>query len=546
MNIASSLPQRAASTPDSIAVYYPHGKMSYLELNQLSDRFAWKMQEIGIQKGNRLLLMVTPGIEFIALTFAILKMGAIAILIDPGIGKTYLRKCIRDVKPDGFIGIPKAHLMRWLWPSAFRATRYFILIHGSSILAFLFRCYRFSSTEIRHTPFPLVDLKPDTPAAIIFTTGSTGPPKGVVYEHEMFAAQIELLRSTYQIREGEVDMPTFPLFALFSTAMGTTCVIPDMDPTRPAGVDPRKIVQAIAEHNVTYTFGSPALWNRVTLHCLEKNIRFPTVKRILIAGAPVSPKLLERFHKILSSDAEVFTPYGATEALPLTSIGSREILAETAEKTRQGKGICVGRPLSSLDVRIIQISDEPIPFWENNLELPENSVGEIVVKGPVVTKEYDHNEKETALAKIRERMTDASGLGMTPIWHRMGDVGYFDSHHRLWFCGRKAHRVVTPHKTYFSIQCESIFNQHPEVFRSALVGVNHTPVIVIEPHDKNILSSQKKKEKLRMELLTIAKRRPLTENIETILFFSPFPVDIRHNSKIIREKLAHWAKGKLT
>ena len=239
----------------------------------------------------------------------------------------------------------------------------------------------------------------------------------------------------------------------------------------------------------------------------------------------------------MSPDAEVYTPYGATEALPVTCIGSREIVAETAALTRQGKGICVGRPLSSVDLRIIIIRDKPIPVWEKGLELAPNTIGEIVVKGPMVTQCYDQNEKETALAKIRDR--DGS------FWHRMGDVGYLDSVGRLWFCGRKAHRVVTPKKTYFSIPCESMFNQHPAVFRSALVGVNQKPVIVIEPLDKKTVDNPTKKERLREELLTLAILHPLTREIRDILFHAQFPVDIRHNSKIIREKLAVWAMGKL-
>lgn len=541
MNIASYLQIRAASTPDITAVYFHDSKISYRELNRLSDRYAWGLKGIGIQKGDRLLLMIRPGIEFVALAFATLKLGAIAVLIDPGIGMNHLKKCIRDVKPDGFIGVPEAHLLKWIWPSSFKTVKYFFIVEEEGIFKKILTAFlkgsKLSSFKEREDSFSMAELGPNEPAAIIFTTGSTGPPKGVIYEHRMFAAQIEMLRSTFNIREGEIDMPTFPLFALFSVAMGTSCVIPDMDPTRPAQVDPRKIVEAIENHKVTYTFGSPALWNRVTLYCLEKNIQFPTVKRILIAGAPVPPALLERFQKILSPDAEVYTPYGATEALPVTCIGSREIAAETAALTREGKGICVGRPLSSLDVRIITIRDEPIPVWEKGLELAPNTIGEIVVKGPMVTRCYDQNEKETALAKIRD--TDGS------LWHRMGDVGYFDSLGRLWFCGRKAHRVVTPQKTYFSILCESIFNQHPAVFRSALVGVNQKPVIIIEPVDKKTVADPTEKERLRQELLTAAQHHPLTEEIRDILFHARFPVDIRHNSKIIREKLALWAKEKL-
>ncbi|MEK7790734.1 MAG: AMP-binding protein, partial [Deltaproteobacteria bacterium] len=264
MNIASYLSERAeraeraASTPDITAVYFHDSKISYRELNRLSDRYAWGLKGIGIQRGDRLLLMIRPGIEFVALAFATLKLGAIAVLIDPGIGMNHLKKCIRDVKPDGFIGVPEAHLLRWIWPSSFKTVKHFFIVEEEGIfkkiLAALLKGSKLSSFKERNDPFSIAELSPNDPAAIIFTTGSTGPPKGVVYEHRMFAAQIEMLRSTFNIREGEIDMPTFPLFALFSAAMGTSCVIPDMDPTHPANVDPRKIVEAIEDHKVTYTF----------------------------------------------------------------------------------------------------------------------------------------------------------------------------------------------------------------------------------------------------------------------------------------------------
>ena len=163
-----------------------------------------------------------------------------------------------------------------------------------------------------------------------------------------------------------------------------------------------------------------------------------------------------------------------------------------------------------------------------------------MVKGPVVTKRYDHRERETAMAKIEEGAA---------IWHRMGDVGYFDAHENLWYCGRKKHRVQTPSKTYFTIPVENIFNQHAAVFRSALVGLHsmnkHTPIIIIEPKDKSILKESPRLLRLKEELQILARSSNLTQDISELLFYADFPVDIRHNAKINREKLALWARKKL-
>lgn len=538
MNSASYLPKRAANTPHQDAIFFKDKKLTYEELNHLCDDFAEQLASYGVQKGHRMILMVRPSFEFVALTFALLKLGAGVILIDPGIGKKYLKTCIQTVEPHGFIGIAKAHLLRLLWPSSFQTSQINLVIgKGASCLKY----FGFSTLEPNSQNPPSCSLAPTEPrdtAAIIFTTGSTGIPKGVVYTHGMFEAQIHMLKTYYQIQEGEVDLPTFPLFALFSVAMGTPCIIPDMDPTKPALVNPQNIIGPIQKYHVTTSFGSPALWNRVTHFCIEHKITLPSIRRILIAGAPVPPNLLERFQKILSHDAEVYTPYGATEALPVTSIGSKDILTQTMKLSHAGKGTCVGKPFPGITVAIIKIIDAPIAQWHEDLKVTLNTIGEIVVQGENVTHSYFHRPHETTLAKIK----DANGK----FWHRMGDVGYLDTQNRLWFCGRKAHRVTTYNQVLFTIPCESIFNQHPAVFRSALVGVGKKPVIIIEPQDKKNLKDKKDQLKLTQELLVQARQFSHTQEIQDILYHPSFPVDIRHNAKINREKLAQWARGQLS
>jgi acyl-CoA synthetase (AMP-forming)/AMP-acid ligase II len=379
----------------------------------------------------------------------------------------------------------------------------------------------------------------DETAAILFTSGSTGVPKGAVYSHGNFAAQVEALRTTYDIRPGEIDLPTFPLFALFAPALGMTAVIPEMDFTRPALADPRKLIAAIQQFGITNMFGSPALLNRLGRFGLEHGEKLPSLKRMISAGAPVPAAVLERCASLLDAEAQIFTPYGATEALPVCSIGSAEILGQTRQSTDQGKGVCVGRPVPGLRLEIIPISDEPLSAWSESLPLPEGEIGEIVVRGAQVTAAYFGRPQSTALAKIAD---PAGGF-----FHRMGDLGYRDEQGRIWFCGRKAHRVSTAHGTLFTIPCEAIFNCHPQVFRSALVGIgapgNQRPVICIEL-EKGVAAGEQPR--LREELFTLGQANPLTAGIADLLFHPAFPVDIRHNAKIFREKLAVWAARELS
>jgi acyl-CoA synthetase (AMP-forming)/AMP-acid ligase II len=544
VNIAGQLTAMAARTPDKPAVIWTAGRagsgqaryahVTFRELEQETDRYAHGLSAAGITRGTRTILFVPPGRDFFALVFALFKIGAVPVMVDPGIGRQQMRRCLTDVAGEAFIGVPFAHLFRTLYPGSFRSVRVAVTVGRRWAWGGL------RIEDVRADPWTPYDAAPTgktDAAAILFTSGSTGPAKGVLYEHGMFDAQVRYLRSHFGYSATEVDLPTFPLFALFDAALGMTAVIPDMDFTRPGSVVPRSIIEPIRDHRVTHMFGSPALLDRVSRYGEEHGTSLPTLKRVMSAGAPVPPTVLKRMHTLLGPDAEVHTPYGATEALPVASIGSREILGETAAKTARGAGTCVGRPMEGLDLRIIRIDDDAVAEWSDDLELPTGEIGEITVTGAVVTRGYHDNPEATALAKI------AHGAATR---HRMGDVGYLDESGRLWFCGRKAHRVITATATFFTVPCEAIFNQHPQVFRSALVGVGepgrHRPVLCVElergpDHSHNT--------RLRDELLRIAGADPLTRDITTILFHPGFPVDARHNSKIGREKLAIWAAGQV-
>jgi acyl-CoA synthetase (AMP-forming)/AMP-acid ligase II len=544
-NIASYLPLLAEKQPDTYAVVVQDKSKSkkasydvaynYKQLDEVSDLIANGLQANGIKKGTRTVVMVKPDLDFFALVFALFKLEAILVMVDPGMGIKNLGKCLKEAEPQVFIGNFKANTARLIlgWS---KSTIDKTILVGCNLLSSKF-ITGLNDIKLlgKSTNRNKSETKPEDIAAILFTSGSTGIPKGVVYTHANFTAQLKALKELYKIEPGEIDLATFPLFALFSPALGMTSIIPQMDFTKPGSVDPTRIIDAVNNYKCTNMFGSPALLNRVGKWAEDKEIKLPSLKRALSAGAPVAPIVLKRFKVLLNSDTQIFTPYGATESLPVSSIGSNEVFKETAKATAEGKGVCVGKPVSILDVKIIKISDEIISEWDDELELPVNEIGEICVSGPQVTRTYFNRNKQTALAKIQAGES---------FYHRMGDIGYFDEQQRLWFCGRKSHRVVTETETetMFTICCEAIFNTHPFVFRSALVAAKDNdktiPVICIELESEN---KKINKSELTEELLALASASELTKNIKYILFHSGFPVDIRHNAKIGREKLAIWA-----
>jgi len=506
-------------------------QFTFKKLEEESNLIASGLLHHGMEKGDRVLVMVPYGADFVTLTFALFKAGAVPVLIDPGLGKKNVLHCIKQSKPQGIIAIPLVHAIKTLFPNPFKSIQLSVTVGRK----WFWRGPTLEQIKRNGNPYyQMNETHEEQEAAVLFTSGSTGPAKGVLYTHGMFDQQTRILREHFGILPGEKDLPTFPLFGLFSTGMGMTSVIPDMDSTRPAKVNPENIINPIQDYHITSSFGSPALWDTVSRYCNNNKVQLPSLRRILIAGAPVSGSLLKRFESILEQDCQVLTPYGATEALPITSIERQEILSDTWEKSERGEGTCVGKPVPGAEIKIIRISDETIPKWEEDLEIPKGQIGEIIVKASWVTKSYFNQEDVTSLAKISDGKT---------FWHRMGDVGRLDEQNRLWFCGRKSHRVITDLGTLFTIPCEAIFNQHADVKRSALVGIggNREPVIIIEPENMDRVGQDQ--EILIRELLVLGAASPNTRSIKKILFYSDFPVDVRHNAKIFREKLATWAEN---
>jgi acyl-CoA synthetase (AMP-forming)/AMP-acid ligase II len=542
-NVSSCLKEMAEKYPYKRAVVYPESRdqyhrvaythLTFRQLDQESDCMASGLENIGIVRGTKTILMVNPCLEFFSLAFALFKIGAIPVIIDPGMGITPMLRCIKEIRPDAFIGTPFTHTLRTFRSSYFKTVKTFITI-GQCLL----RC-GLTMEDIRKVPWTshtAAETRVDETAAIVCTSGSTGPAKGVVYTHENIIAQIHQIKTHFNISPDEIDLPTSPLFALFAPALGMTAVIPDMDPTKPALVNPRKIIEAIINQGVTNLFASPDLLNRVGKYGEENRIKLPSLNRVVSTGSPFPPASIERFSKMLSGTAEVHTPYGATEAAPIISIGSDEILSKTKGLSEKGYGDCIGRPINNIDVRLIRIIDSPIKTFSDDLLIPQGEIGEFIVKGDLVSKIYYENHELNTLDKIREE---------NDIWHRMGDLGWMDKHNRFWFCGKKSHRVITEHGTLYSIPCEAIFNNHPSVYRSTLVGIglseNKMPVICIELEEDKTLN----KKDIEKELLTLAEKNVITKDIKSFLFHKSFPVGIQHNSNIFRGKLVMLAEKQL-
>ncbi len=536
VNVSARLRARAKEAPQRCAVRsYDGRELSYAELEDRVNSIARGIKRLGAKRGDRACLFVPPSPDLIAITHALFRLGVVPVLIDPGMGRKSLLDCVERVRPRLLIGIPKVHAARLLFPRAFRSVEFFVTVgprlgwKGQT----LEKLARESEPD-----FPIADTLGSEEAAILFTSGSTGPPKGVAYTHAMFESQLFALENLYGLTPGDVDVACFPLFALFDNALGLTTVFPDIDPSHPGQCNPEKIVHAIEANGATFTFASPSVWRRVVPWMKEHNRRFTTLRRVTSAGAPIPPALVQELYQLLPAGSEVHTPYGATEALPVANLANSDLTDDVRRRVENGEGTCVGRAAPGIDVRLIRITDEalgtwPSGAWNDDWEVEPGEIGEICVRGPVVTHEYKFAPEATRLAKIRD---------MGRVWHRLGDVGRIDDDGRLWFLGRKSHRIETAHGLLLPVPTENVFNTCPGVLRSALVGAGtrgaEEPHLVIEL-EPGVLRSDVERN-LRAHIETHSDLPKLAG----IHFHSGFPVDVRHNAKINRPELKHWVEAK--
>jgi acyl-CoA synthetase (AMP-forming)/AMP-acid ligase II len=374
-------------------------------------------------------------------------------------------------------------------------------------------------------------------ALVAYTSGATGVPKGVVFTNTMVRQQLHIFRTTFGMQPGHKDLPLLPIFSLFNVANGISAVFPPINIAAPLTLDPVKIVHILNELKIDYSFGSPTLWKKISEYCVRSRKLLPSLKSVFIAGAPVSRDTLAQVQEVLTC-GKAYTPYGATEALPVTLVSSEDLLQDKNFVAKSGEqGVYVGCPIAEVELRIIAESDQPIEHFSKATLLEPGIIGEVIVSGEHISKSYLGSESVNANSKIQDG---------TKVWHRMGDVGYLDSDGGLYFCGRKAHRVVLPERTFYSVPTEGVFNQHPKVYRSALVSLGARGAgVVVEPHPQFWPDSEADRAAFIDELKRLADANEITRSMKNFFFHRSFPVDGRHNAKVFNDQLSAWAQEQL-
>ncbi|WP_008293880.1 alpha/beta fold hydrolase [Congregibacter litoralis] len=520
----SALDKLDRDTRIAVTEATPDGTQSitFSELAITVRQTAAGMAAHGINKGDRVALLIPPGINLSIALYACWRRGAVVVLADAGLGPVGLTRAMASASPQYVIGINRALAAARLlgWPgerisATILSTMEKRILGATSSLPEL-------QTLGQSDPLPNAPLD-DDPAAVVFTSGSTGPAKGVAYGHHQLQAQRDALMSAYAITESDRLVAAFAPFALYGPAMGIPSMVPNLKVTSPGTLSAEALAEAVAAIDATLVFASPAALSNVaaTADALSPAMSraFQTVRVLLSAGAPVHPKVL-RSAVALMPNAEAHTPYGMTEVLPVADITLREI-----ERAGPGNGVCVGVPLQDVIVRISPLTGTGATS-DALIEAPEVT-GEIVIQAPHMRESYD------------KLWATQQAAATPPGWHRSGDVGHFDDQGRLWVEGRMADIITTSEGPLTTVGIEQAIEELPDITQAAVVGIGPSGtqqvVAVICPADPP------RKPRLAAIDRADAVRSAAKVSISAVLEIPQMPVDRRHNSKIHRGELANWA-----
>jgi olefin beta-lactone synthetase len=496
MNVLSILTDVARRHPDRPALILGKESITFSALRERIDRASAGLQKEGLHPGDRAIVMIPMSIDLYVAMLALLDLGAIAVFVDPWIGWKQIAAFAAFSEPRAWLGIPRSHVLRLL------SGRFPITVTTGKRLGPVPARRTLSEIEASVGDGAVHPAQPDDPALITFTSGSSGEPKGANRTHRFLLAQHRALAAEFPAKEGDVDMPMFPVFALNNLAVGVPSVVPTMDFRRVDQVDAAAIFRQMSEHGVTTCTASPPFFDR-----LAATQKSPGLRRILTGGAPVSDAQLVAWSRAFPG-TEILVAYGSTEAEPVAHLSAEERLG------LKGPGFCAGRPIERIRAKVIRIGDEQVR------ELPQGEIGELVVTGDHVCRDYYRNPKAVKENKI----TEADGT----IWHRMGDTGYFDNQGRFWIAGRvhsTIHRggvLIHPQLVEQAAQGED-----PRIRRAAAVGIEERVVLVIETEAGDEL-----KKDIHARLAAAGQ---IVDKIR--LTREPLPVDPRHNSKIDYGKL---------
>lgn len=540
-DLGSEVRATAAAHPDRCAVIEPFKKgdawelkrYSYAQLSHDADTIAAALRARGYTPGLRTVFMAPPSYQACAVGVALSQIGITFLWIDPSVGYRNVAERLSRIQPEAFVGIPLSHLGRFVFGWGDRFLKKTIVLQGRFPGAVRFD--QLVQHPEKSTEAP--NVHPDDPCHVLYTTGSTGPAKPAMYTHRQFSQVYRTAAYSWRFdadKKVPVDMAAFAAFLFIGLVGKGTVVVPPVNFIRdtPATTPAKDVCDVIQAAEVQSLFASPAFLERVAAHAHSTGQQLTSLTRVIGGGAPMFAPLVRSLKSVLADDGEVWSNYGATEALPSTEMGCVETLEETAARTDAGEGICVGRPFPEIEIRAVGPIGASSSKLEDYAPVDEGVTGELIVRGPNISTAYFKDQESTD----KNKLYGADG----EIWHRLGDVGHLDEKGRIWVAGRVSQCVYIDGEALLPISIEAIFDKHPLVRRSGLAEVvdasgQKQAVVGIETFEKLSAADQ---QSLEQELRALCANEERLARVSDIVLLPTLPVDPRHNAKIERGKLS--------
>jgi acyl-CoA synthetase (AMP-forming)/AMP-acid ligase II len=515
MNIVEILERHAGERPQAPAIverdWFGRDRVTtFGGLHSAVARAATLLWQSGLRPGDAVLVFQPMTAELYVALIAIFRLNLIAMFLDPSAGRDHMERCCSLQPPKALIATTRAHWLR-LWSPALQRIPIKFNI-GSCPVPGARRWGSYAALA----PHPeVLPCEPDSPALLTFTSGSTGQPKAALRTHGFLLAQHRALEQSLELRPGEIDLTTLPIFLLANLGSGVTSVIPDADLRYPGAVDPRRVVVQIQKHQTLSSTASPAFFERLARHCLANGVTLPSFRKLFTGGAPVFPRLLDQM-QTMSPQAAVVSVYGSTEAEPMSHVARHEMTPGDRDATLGGGGLLVGRPVPGLQLRVVRDQwGTPLgPYSQADLAatcVAAGQPGEIVVSGGHVLSGYLHGRGD------EETKFRVDGVP----WHRTGDAGRLDDQGRLWLLGRCSARIKDEHGVLYPFAVEAAAYADPRIKRAAVVGKTGRRMLVLEPYEKHAPP----------DLAGLARRLNWA-HVADYRFRDRIPVDKRHNAKV--------------
>lgn len=526
MNLARLLAERAEASPDAEAIIESaHGQdraTTFAQLARRGQQFAMLFESDGIRAGDTALVFVPMSAILYEILVGLWTIGASASFVDPSAGSPAFELAGEVLRPAALIGTPRAQMLR-LGSSSLRRIPFAYTTGAALPLTPSLR--RAASLEPSGS---IVDLEPDSPALITFTSGSTGTAKAAVRSHAFLQAQYEVLQNHLRLQPGQRDLATLPVFALADLATGATMTIPETELRAPGRIDAARILDQIDRLGVCRITASPAFFERLVDECERRDRTIDSLMTLHTGGGPVFPRLLDRLSAI-APNARISAVFGSTEAEPISELHASDLTDDIRKVVASGGGLPAGLPVAEIELRIVRATwGEPLGSLTQTLfdamTCEPGEAGEIVVSGRHVLKGYLAGKGDA------ENKFDVDGTR----WHRTGDAGCLDTAGQLWLLGRAQERILDTRGVVYPFSVEAMALQNPAVRRAALIGVENRRVLAVEWVTPGHATTD------AMDALMI-------DGVDLVVPVSHIPVDARHNSKVdypaLRRLLSRERRG---